>query len=239
MSEPSHGQAQKFLVPIAQALPSFTMASKRVTPMIPSMLTGVVKEINDAISSLYDKLFGPLASPVMVYAGPPASGDKTEPILYGPVQTCLDAPSMAKPMYDSLVGLTQLQGITLKARETIILVTAAAFQCTYIRYAHERIGMAQPCNLTKGQVQSLSHGKKPTGTDELDEMCDMAFDIGTELCCQQGQSGRLSSALWDRAVGSLGKEGTLALVHWAGYYAYMSMLMNACDCPLPEGESFI
>ena len=214
------------------------MASPRVTPMIPSKLTGVVKEVNDAIKSIYVKVFGPPHDPVITYMGPPASGDRSETVLYGPVQASLHNPSMAKPILDVLLGLGQLQ-ISPNARETVLLVTAAAFGCTYVRYAHERIAMAAPCSLTKEQVRSLSQGKKPEGQDKLDERCDLAFDIATELCGQDGRKSRLSQELWDRAVGQLGKDGTLEVVHYGGVYAWMCMLMNACDVPLPEGETFV
>lgn len=40
----------------------------------------------------------------------------------------------------------------------------------------------------------------------------------------------------DWAVGVLGKEGAVALVHFVGYYSYAAVFLNGFDVPLPEGE---
>lgn len=40
--------------------------------------------------------------------------------------------------------------------------------------------------------------------------------------------------LWDKCIETLGKAGTMAVLHYVGYYQYIATLLNGCDVPVPE-----
>ncbi|KAK5676867.1 hypothetical protein LTS10_010631 [Elasticomyces elasticus] len=54
----------------------------------------------------------------------------------------------------------------------------------------------------------------------------------TPLSQEQLESS--AQELWDRSMKALGKEGTVALVHYVGFYAYICIVLNAIDEPVPK-----
>ena len=214
--------------------------SSRVPPPPRSELTGTLKEVIDSIESAYRTSLGSLfVWSVPSEPGNPAvaSEESSDVQLLGPVQLIATNPSMAKPAHDLLlIGMAGLRGLPPNAREIGMLAAAAASECKYVRYCHERLAITKPCSLTKDQVQCINRLVKPKG---LDEISDSAVDVAFELVGKDGHKGPLSQKLWDRGASLMGKEGLMALVHVIGIYQYMCTLMNAADCPLPEGEAFL
>lgn len=77
---------------------------------------------------------------------------------------------------------------------------------------------------------ALKAGEKPDG---LDAAASVSFDTTLALLTEPGP---LCKETWSKLVEVLGKQGALAVVQYVAWYAYNSMLMNACDVQLPEGE---
>lgn len=46
--------------------------------------------------------------------------------------------------------------------------------------------------------------------------------------------GPLGNESYEKALGVLGRESLLAVVHLAGSYLYTGLLLNAADVPIPE-----
>ncbi len=214
--------------------------STRAPPLPRSELTGAVKEVNDSIEAVCRKSFGSL----FVWSEPSDSSNANAPPdedgnvqLLGPVQLLATNPSMVKPTHDLLlVGMAGLRSLPPNAREIGTLAAAAASECAYVRYCHERLAITAPCSLTTEQVRCVSRLVKPEG---LDDVSDLAADVAFELVGKDRHKGPLSQKLWDRGALLMGKEGMMALAHVIGIYQYMCTLMNAADCPLPEGEAFL
>jgi 4-carboxymuconolactone decarboxylase len=81
--------------------------------------------------------------------------------------------------------------------------------------------------LTKDLADAIAAGKKPDG---LTADCALAYDVAKYLC---GTPGPLPESLWDASVKAFGKDTTLALVTYVGFYAFVCIAVNACDVPAP------
>lgn len=141
----------------------------------------------------------------------------------------LETPGTTRPFFQIASELAKIPGLPQNARETAILATGSHYKAVYEIYAHERVAVANT-DLNQEQVDMIKTGKKPT---DLDEKCSAAFDVAIELVTKPGP---LSKENWEKAEKALGKQGTLALIHYVGYYAYTCILLNACDVPVPDGE---
>lgn len=133
------------------------------------------------------------------------------------------------PFIGILQSIGQVPGVSPTVRETVILVTASHYKTAYEIYAHERIAL-DSTDLTKDQIRAIIAGQKP---NDLDVGPSAAYDATKELLTKPGPLGKET---WGALVKEFGKEGALAVVHWVGNYAYASILMNAVDTPVPEGE---
>lgn len=85
-------------------------------------------------------------------------------------------------------------------------------------------------DISQEQADTIKKGEKPEG---LDEASEVAYDVASELV---NKTGPLSEGLYGRARSVLGEEGCLALIHFVGFYCYVSVFLNACDVPVPEGK---
>lgn len=147
--------------------------------------------------------------------------------LVGPFPAFVAAPEAGVAMLQYLGKLSAIPGLPAAAKETAILSTGAHFRAAYELYAHSHVA-EQTTELSREQIDKICRGEKPAG---LDKVCDVAYDVAKYL---SGTPGPLPQALWDRAVKGLGREGTVALVHYVGMYAYTCIILNAMDAPLPE-----
>jgi hypothetical protein len=57
------------------------------------------------------------------------------------------------------------------------------------------------------------------------------YDLAKRLLTTPGP---LPKSYWERSVEAFGKEGTVALVHYVGFYAYLCIALNAIDATVPE-----
>lgn len=119
----------------------------------------------------------------------------------------------------------KLEGLPDDARETAILVAGSHWQAQFELYAHERVAVKKT-GLTQEQVNAIKQGRKPDG---LNEGCEIAYEVATNSITKPGP---LPQELWEKAVSFLGKEGTLKLLHYTAFYAYvvsfMFDILNAC-----------
>lgn len=126
-------------------------------------------------------------------------------------------------------ALAKIPGLPQYAREVAILATGSHFKAAYEIYSHERIAIGT--ELKQDQIDKIKHGEKP---GDLQEIGNVAFDVTMELLKKPGP---LAEEKWKEAEKAFGREGAMALVHYVGYYAYTSLLLNGLDIQLPEGES--
>lgn len=147
--------------------------------------------------------------------------------LIGPFPIMIESKDTGAAVQGLLRSMSQYQALPADAREVAILVTGARFQAAFETYAHSRVAVKKT-DLTQDQVDLIASGKKP---NDLNEACDAAFDTAYHLAFQPGP---LPQQLWDRSVRTIGKEGTLGIIHYISLYAYVSILLNAADAKVPS-----
>ena len=195
-----------FILPIMSRLPPLT----RDKLSSPAQQTG-----HDELNELAGKAFG----------------DKfiwkhEDGAMVGPFPALIAAPEAGVHMIKLVGNLAAIPGLPADAKETAILSTGAHYKAPYELYAHGNVA-AKTTELSRDQVEHICDGKKPEG---LSEACSVAYDVAKHL---SSVPGPLPQDLWDRSIKTLGKDGTLALVHYVGMYAYTCIILNAMDAPVP------
>ena len=150
--------------------------------------------------------------------------------MVGPFPAFIAAPEVGVDMIKLIGKLGTIPGLPADAKETAILSTGAHYKAPFELYAHGHLA-AKTTGLSKDQTEQICNGTKPDG---LDEACSIAYDVAKHL---SSVPGPLPQDLWERSIRVLGKDGTLALVHYVGMYAYTCIVLNAMDAPVPDEGS--
>lgn len=190
----------------------------RYPPRTVSELNSEEKELHQSAQRMVDSMFGDVFT---IKADDGAFVGPFAPLLY--------TPSIMEAFQDMGTTISKTLKISPAAKETAILGVGSVFQAKYELYAHTRL--AQKTALSDKQIDLIKQGKKPEGDDKLDEECEIAFDVSTQLA---GKSGPLSDEVWSRANNKFGREQSLALIHLCGYYAHTCFLLNGAAVPVPE-----
>ena len=175
------------------------------------------QEIHDRFGTVAGAVFGPNGSQ-FIY-------EDSNGAFIGPVPFFAYQPEAGKACFASLTALGKLP-VPPDARETALLAVGAHFQAGYETYSH--IPQAVTAGLTKQQAVELKDGGKPV---DLNASCAIAYDVAKTLCSKPGP---LSQQLWDKAMEVFGKNATIGLVHYIGFYCYICVGLNAIDAPVPE-----
>ena len=149
--------------------------------------------------------------------------------LLGPLPFLATTPDAVEPYLNLLGALSKLKGIPPPARETLILAVGSVYKAGYELYAHENVAEKTGV-LSRAQIESVMDGVKPGGQDRLDESCELAFDVAIQL--SKG-GGPLEDGLYERAMKTFGQEGTAALIHYVGMYAYTCIVINGVNASVP------
>ncbi|KAK6437014.1 hypothetical protein LTR95_006789 [Oleoguttula sp. CCFEE 5521] len=144
--------------------------------------------------------------------------------LLGPFPFALSSPEAGGAMIKQALLLGKLP-LPADAKEVAVLVCGVRFGAIYELYAHSAV--AAQAGLSATQIEEIKAGKKPDG---LNEECSVAYDVAKYLA---NEKGALPGHLYDRSVSVLGREGTVALIHYVGCYAYVCIVLNAADAPAP------
>ena len=190
----------------------------RLPPKPSEELSGEQKEVNEIYADLANLAFGQSGSK-FVYTEPSGA-------LIGPFPFFISHPEVGKRLYDLQRAFGRLP-LPADIREVGILTTAAQYGDSFVGYSHEAIAHSSG-KFSAEQAKSLRSGEKPDG---LTEECSIAYDVAKSLC---GNRGPLPGELWDRAVELLGKETMLALLHYIGFYSYVSIALNGVDAAVPH-----
>ncbi|KAK3672937.1 hypothetical protein LTR78_007290 [Recurvomyces mirabilis] len=191
----------------------------RFPPTPREQLSAPQQEAYDELSSSSEKMFGNKFSFKNKDGG-----------MVGPYPFLLEALGPGVDFLSLVQSLGKLPGLSVEARETTILAVGAHFQAGYEMYAHSAIA-GQATKLSQEAISSICKGEK---LKDLDEDCAAAYDVAKYLA---SKPGALPQVLWERSVKALGREGTVALVHYVGLYAYTCIVLNAMDAPVPkDGE---
>ncbi|CAK3811852.1 Hypothetical predicted protein [Lecanosticta acicola] len=153
--------------------------------------------------------------------------DASNGAFIGPYPFLQAAPDTGKMALELVFSVSRIAPLPADVKETAILTAGGHFQAAYELYAHANVAVKSGV-LSRAQVDVLKSDRKP---GDLNGNCSLAYDVAKYLC---GQKGPLPKEDWERSVRAFGKEGTLALVHYIGYYAYLCIALNAVDASVPE-----
>lgn len=137
------------------------------------------------------------------------------------------SPAVARAFFGAAVALGQNPNFPPSAKEAVILTTGALFNCQYERYAHENVAEKTGA-LSAAHVEDLAQGRKPA---DAGDAVSTAYDVTMGLVETKGP---LDEALFQRAQKQFGDDGALALIHYAGLYAYTCILLNGAYVSIPK-----
>lgn len=145
----------------------------------------------------------------------------------GPWGVMLHFPELATPLGRFIDLVQQLDGLSERARQVVILTIGGRFNVAYELYAHSVL--ASRAGLRSDQVAALSAGARPAdlSTEEL-----LAADVAAALT----RGGPVPGPLYDTAVATLGQQGFDAVVFITVHYLALGTILNAYDVPT-EGDN--
>jgi 4-carboxymuconolactone decarboxylase len=131
-----------------------------------------------------------------------------------------------------LMDHTQRMGEYLRYRSAIgprlselaILVTAQHWSQRVEWAIHVPIALGQ--GISARAIEALAQGRRP---DTLKDDEAIVYDFSTELHRDQG----VGDKTWADAIERFGEQGVVDLIGINGYYALLSMVMNAARTPAP------
>ena len=148
--------------------------------------------------------------------------------LIGPFGILLHHPPVAESVYSLIKALQTIPGLSPYAKEVVIAVAGARAKCDYENYAHAII--AQRVGISDSELSDIRAGECP---ETLTQEGKAAFALATAA----GEPGVVDQSVWNDAVDVLGKDGAAAVIHYTGFYAYVSTILNGFDAKVPEDTS--
>jgi 4-carboxymuconolactone decarboxylase len=144
--------------------------------------------------------------------------------VFGPFTVMLRSPEVmlrAAAMGDYMRYKTSLPAAL---NELIILLTARHWSQQFEWYAHRP--MALEAGLSEAIVNAIAKGRRPEGLS-ADEAT--VYDFSTELLRLQN----VGDDTYARARDRFGEAGIIDMVGVAGYYSFLSMMMNTAGTAVP------
>jgi 4-carboxymuconolactone decarboxylase len=144
--------------------------------------------------------------------------------VFGPFAVMLRSPEVmlrAAAMGDYMRYRTSLPPAL---NELIILITARHWSQQFEWYVHQP--MALKAGLAPQIVASVSKGRRPEAMSS-DEA--IVYDFSTELLRLQN----VSDTTYAKAVERFAEQGVIDMIGVAGYYSFLSMMMNTARTAVP------
>jgi len=156
----------------------------------------------------------------MIVAGPRGT-------VPGPLAIWLRRPELAERAQALGQYCRYDSSLSPRLSELAILLTARQWGADYEWWAHEK--HARAAGLAGAVIEAVRAGRKPAFRED-DEA--VVYDIVTTLYRERA----LTDALYKRGMAVLGEGGVVDLVGVMGYYALISMTINAFDVRPPDGS---
>jgi 4-carboxymuconolactone decarboxylase len=145
--------------------------------------------------------------------------------LPGPFHALLRSPELADRVRNLGDYVRFQNSLPAKVLELVILMVARFWSARYEWYAHRR----HACNagLDPAIIDAIDEGRRP---DRLDAEEALVYDFVSELLNLKDVNDLTYSAAIDR----FGERGVIDMVSTAGYYCFVSLVLNTERHPVPE-----
>ena len=114
-----------------------------------------------------------------------------------------------------------------KINEMAILITARFWTAQYEWFAHEP--RALKAGLDPAIIAAIAGRRRPENMKPDEEAL---YNFCTEL----HETHAVSDAVFEAAATQFGKNGVIDLIGLIGHYTSVSMTLNACQVPIPDGK---
>ena len=148
--------------------------------------------------------------------------------LGGPYNALLRSPDMARRCFDLLDYLRFKTSVDKRLNEFAILIQERISNAQYEWWAHEAI--ARRNGLSDAVMRELQLCQRPSSMQDDERL---VYDYCTQLTLNH----RVSDALWQEAVTSMGEQVLIDLTVLSGTYVMVSMLLNATQIAIPGGAA--
>jgi 4-carboxymuconolactone decarboxylase len=148
--------------------------------------------------------------------------------VFGPFAVMLRSPEVmlrASAMGDYMRYRTVLPP---RLNELVILITARHWTQQFEWHVHQPAALK--AGLPADLVNAVAEGRRPDGMAEEEAI---VHDFAIELL----RSQNVSDAVYARAVTRFGEQGVIDMVGVAGYYSFLSMMMNTARTAVPPNSS--
>ena len=148
--------------------------------------------------------------------------------VFGPFAVMLRSPEVmlrASAMGDYMRYRTVLPP---RLNELIILITARHWTQQFEWHVHQPAALK--AGLRADIVNAVAEGRRP---DAMADEEAIVHDFAIELLRRQN----VSDAVYARAVTRFGEQGVIDMVGVAGYYSFLSMMMNTAQTAVPADSS--
>jgi len=153
-------------------------------------------------------------------AGGPRGG------LRGPFHALLRCPELADRVR-TLGDYVRFEStIPAPLRELTILLVARFWSAHYEWNAHRKHAAAAGLDTAIADAVEIGKRPAPLSADEA-----LIFDLVTELLYKKD----ISDATFEAAKARFGEQTIIELIGLAGYYGFVSLVLNASRVPVPEG----
>jgi len=144
----------------------------------------------------------------------------------GPFDALLRSPELADRLQKVGAYVRFESSLPARLAELAILVTARHWGAQYEWYAHRRL--AEKAGLAPEIAHDIAEGRRPAAM-QADEAAVYEF------CKALHETHGVGDEAWRAALERFGERGVIDLIGTCGYYATVSMVLNATRHPLPEG----
>ena len=146
--------------------------------------------------------------------------------LRGPFHALLRSPELADRLRHLGDYVRFESALPATLRELAVLLVARFWSSHYEWNAHRKHAAA--AGLDPGIADAIEIGRRPA---KLSADESLAYDFITELLTDKD----VSDATFDAAIVRFGERTIVELIGTAGYYGFISLVLNASRTPVPEG----
>jgi 4-carboxymuconolactone decarboxylase len=148
--------------------------------------------------------------------------------VFGPFAVMLRSPEVM--LRASAMGEYMRYRTVLPPRlnELVILITARHWTQQFEWHVHQPAALQ--AGLDAGIVDAVADGRRPADMPEEEAI---VHDFTIELLRSQG----VSDPVYTRAVARFGEHGVIDMVGVAGYYSFLSMMMNTARTAVPPDSA--